>query len=171
MGDSDTASPIDWDGWVPEIRATLMFVVRGYEVLLIEKLRGIGAGKINGPGGKIDPGETARQAVIRETEEELHITPQKVRKMGELFFAMTDLPDIHCHVFMAEEFEGTPTATDEAIPRWTRMSDIPYELMWEDDKYWLPRMLEQKRTFNGRFWFEGERIRWKHIDWDVRVVE
>ena len=27
------------------------------EVLLIRKKRGLGAGKINGPGGKIDPGE------------------------------------------------------------------------------------------------------------------
>lgn len=39
--------------------ATLMFVIdeaRG-EVLLIRKKRGLGAGKINGPGGKIDPGK------------------------------------------------------------------------------------------------------------------
>jgi 8-oxo-dGTP diphosphatase len=146
-------------------------VVRGYEVLLIQKLRGIGAGKINGPGGKIDPGETAREAAIRETQEELHITPKNVRKMGELFFAMTDLPDIHCHVFMADDHEGTPTATDEAIPRWTRMADLPLERMWEDDQYWLPQMLEEKKTFVGRFWFEGERIRWMRVEHDVRVVE
>ncbi len=166
-----TPSPIDWEGWVPEIRATLMFVVRGYEVLLIKKLRGIGSGKINGPGGKIDPGETAREAAIRETQEELHITPKSVCKMGELFFAMTDLPDIHCHVFMADDFEGTPTETDEAIPRWTRMADLPLELMWEDDEHWLPRMLEERRTFTGRFWFEGERIRWMNLDWDVKIEE
>ena len=56
-------SPIDWSGWVPEIRATLMFIRDGSEVLLIRKLRGIGAGKINGPGGKIDPGEIGRAHV------------------------------------------------------------------------------------------------------------
>jgi len=164
-------SPIDWGSWVPEIRATLMFVVRGYEVLLIEKLRGIGAGKINGPGGKIDTGETPLEGAIRETQEELHITPKNVRRMGELFFAMTDLPDIHCHVFMADDHDGTPTATAEAIPRWTRMADLPLDLMWEDDQYWLPPMLEERRTFVGKFWFEGERIRWMDIDWDVPVGE
>ena len=167
----ENPSPIDWEGWVPEIRATLMFVVRGYEVLLIRKLRGIGAGKINGPGGKIDPGETPREGAIRETQEELHITPKNVRKMGELFFAMTDLPDIHCHVFMATDFEGTPTATDEAIPRWTRMADLPLDLMWEDDQYWLPQMLEEKKTFDGKFWFEGERVRWRNVEYDVAVQE
>jgi 8-oxo-dGTP diphosphatase len=169
MSDPPDPSPIDWDSWVPDIRATLMFVVRGCEVLLIEKLRGIGAGKINGPGGKIDPGETPLQAAVRETQEELHVTPINPVKMGELFFAMTDLPDIHCHVFMAREFEGTPTATDEAIPRWTRIDRLPLELMWEDDQYWLPQILEEGRTFMGRFAFEGEGIRWMKVDFDVPV--
>ena len=49
---------IDWPNWQPEIVCTLMFVTRGDEVLLIRKKRGLGAGKINGPGGKVDPGET-----------------------------------------------------------------------------------------------------------------
>ena len=169
MSDTPDPSPVDWDSWVPEIRATLMFVVRGSEVLLIEKLRGIGSGKINGPGGKIDPGESPRQAAVRETQEELHVTPINPVKMGELFFAMTDLPDIHCHVFMAREFEGSPTATDEAIPRWTRIDQLPLELMWEDDQYWLPHILEDGRTFMGRFSFEGERIRWMKVDFDVPV--
>ena len=68
---------VDWKHWEPQIRATLMFVLRdaafggGQEVLLIRKKRGIGAGKINGPGGKIDPGESPLQCAIRETREEL----------------------------------------------------------------------------------------------------
>jgi len=169
MDGADSPSPIDWEGWVPEIRATLMFVVKDFEVLLIKKLRGIGMGKINGPGGKIDPGETPLESAVRETQEELHVTPLNPQKMGELFFAMSDLPDIHCHVYMAREFEGTPTATAEAIPRWTRMDKIPYDLMWADDKYWLPEMLEAGRTFRGRFWFEGEVIRWRKVEFDVAV--
>lgn len=160
-------SPIAWDSWVPEIRATLMFVVRDSEVLLIEKLRGIGAGKINGPGGKIDPGETPMEGAIRETQEELLITPRNPVKMGELFFAMSDLPDIHCHVFVARDFDGTPTATDEAIPLWTPIKRLPLELMWQDDQYWLPQILEDERTFIGRFSFEGESIRWMKVDFDV----
>ena len=49
---------IHWNSWQQGLDATLMFVVRDGKVLLIEKLTGIGKGKINGPGGKIDPGET-----------------------------------------------------------------------------------------------------------------
>ena len=42
---------IDWNAWEPQQRATLLFVIHGGEILLIRKKRGLGAGKINGPGG------------------------------------------------------------------------------------------------------------------------
>jgi len=153
---------IDWSTWKQEIDATLMFIVQGDKVLLIEKLTGIGEGKINGPGGKIDPGETAEQAVIRECQEELHITPNNPVKMGELWFAMSDIPDIHCHVYVAETFEGEPTPTREANPFWQNIDQIPYEKMWADDAYWLPQMLEGKK-FNARFIFEEEEILWDEV--------
>lgn len=164
--EGDNPSPIDWDSWQPDIRATLMFILDGDEVLLIRKMRGIGAGKINGPGGKIDPGETPLEAAVRETQEELEVTPLNPKKMGELSFAMNDLPDIFVHVYMARGYEGTACETPEAVPLWTHRHRIPYELMWEDDEYWLPRMLEGE-LFRGRFYFEGERIQWMRVDWDV----
>jgi len=156
---------VDWTNWTGEMPATLMFIVQDGKVLLIKKMRGIGMGKINGPGGKIDPGETPEQCIVRECQEELHITPLNPVKMGELWFAMSDIPDIHCHVFTATEFEGTPTQTEEAIPLWTPIEKIPYDQMWEDDQYWLPQMLEGKK-FLGKFVFEGEQIQWREITWE-----
>ncbi|WP_156817120.1 8-oxo-dGTP diphosphatase [Rubritalea marina] len=163
-------SEIDWTNWRGEILATLMFIERDGELLLIEKLTGIGEGKINGPGGKIDPGETAEQAVIRECQEELHVTPKQPVKMGELHFAMSDIPDIHCHVFMSYDFDGVPTATREANPRWTKLSEIPFDRMWEDDRYWLPQMLEGQ-VFNGKFEFEGEEIQWMEVEFGESAKE
>jgi len=158
--------PIDWTAWRPEILATLLFVVRDGMILLIDKKRGIGAGKVNGPGGKIDPGETPLEAAIRETQEELCVTPSSPRKMGELWFSMSDVPDIHCHVFLADDCVGDPQETDEAVPLWTPVGQIPYHRMWEDDRHWLPVVLEGT-TFLGRFVFEGERMLWKSLDFGV----
>lgn len=156
---------VEWGSWRGEMPATLMFIVQDGKVLLIEKLRGIGKGKINGPGGKIDPGETPEQCVVRECQEELHITPLNPVKMGELWFAMSDIPDIHCHVFMATAFDGQPTVTEEALPMWTEVGQIPYQRMWEDDQYWLPQMLSG-RKFLGKFIFEGERMQWHELQWE-----
>lgn len=143
-----------------------MFVIRDGEVLLIEKKRGLGAGKINGPGGKIDPGETPLQCAVRETEEELCIRVKHPRKLGELHFAMSDVPDILCHVFVAHDFDGRPEETVEAVPLWCRIGNIPYDRMWSDDRYWLPLMLEGRR-FLGRFVFSGEDVAWHDIETDV----
>lgn len=158
--------PVDWETWEPGMRATLMFIKVEDEVLLIEKRRGIGAGKVNGPGGKIDPGETPLQCAIRETQEELCVTATGVRKMGELFFAMSDIPDIHCHVFLADGYEGTPTITPEAIPLWTKVDEIPYDRMWDDDRYWLGEVLAGQ-TFRGRFVFKEEEILWREVEFGV----
>jgi 8-oxo-dGTP diphosphatase len=162
----EAPSPIDWTSWSGEILATLMFVIKDGQILLIEKKRGLGAGKINGPGGKIDPGETALEAAIRETQEELLITPHAPRKLGELLFSMSDCPDIMCHVYRADDYTGTPTETDEAVPVWTALDAIPYQRMWEDDQYWLPLLLAEQ-SFRGRFVFEGERMLWRDLNLDI----
>ncbi len=161
-----TLSPIDWTVWVGEIHATILFVIKDGQILLIEKKRGHGAGKINGPGGKIDSGETPLAAAIRETQEELHITPIAPQKLGELQFLMSDCPDIHCYVYRADDFSGTPTETAEAVPRWTPIDAIPYHQMWQDDQYWLPLLLQQQ-PFRGRFIFEKDQLCWREVSTDV----
>lgn len=148
---------IDWTTWLPQQRATLVFVIRGGQVLLIHKKRGLGAGKINGPGGRIDPGETSLQCAIREVQEELHITPLGVEARGILCFQFVDGLSIHCEVFTATDCMGEPQETEEARPCWTPLDQIPYEHMWADDRIWLPQLLAGQR-FEGRFLFDGERL-------------
>lgn len=149
---------IDWQSWTPEVIATLLFVVRGGQVLLIRKKRGLGAGKINGPGGKLEPEETPLECAIRETREELLIDALHVRPAGELFFhAEDDMPRIHAHVFVASDYRGTPTETDEASPLWFPFESVPYEEMWQDDCLWLPQVLEG-RSITGWFTFVAETL-------------
>jgi len=153
----ESVGDVDWENWNPVERATLMFVVRQGEILLIHKKRGFGKGKINGPGGKIEPGETPRECAIRETQEELCITPTGVRDAGLLYFQFVDGFSIHGHVFTATGFDGTPTETDEAIPLWCPVDNLPFDRMWEDDHTWFPHMLEG-RHFSGRYIFDGDRM-------------
>jgi 8-oxo-dGTP diphosphatase len=157
-------SNIDWANWKPQEVATLMFVQQGTRVLLIRKKRGLGAGKINGPGGRIEPGETPMECAIRETHEELCITPLGVQAAGELFFHAEDMPRIHGYVFTASDYTGTPAETDEAIPMWTETDKIPYEEMWEDDQYWLPQVLDGK-VVEGWFSFIAEAL----LDYKIRI--
>jgi 8-oxo-dGTP diphosphatase len=148
---------IDWDAWRPRERATLLFVVRGGEILLIRKKRGLGAGKINGPGGRLAPGETPLQCAVREFEEELRASPIGVRPAGELRFHFVDGLSIHGYVFRADGCAGEAVETDEARPLWTRIDAIPYAEMWADDILWIPLLL-RGTAFDGRFLFDGDRL-------------
>ena len=152
-----TVDAIDWAGWQPRQRATLLFVIQHGRILLIDKKRGLGAGNINGPGGRLELGETPIQAAIREVEEELCITPLDVREAGELRFQFTDGLSIHCTAFAAPRFTGTPTETEEATPHWFPIEAIPYDRMWADDRIWLPRLLAG-HPFRGFFVFDGPRM-------------
>lgn len=146
---------IDWATWQPTDTATLVFVVRGGEVLLIRKKRGLGAGKVNGPGGRIDAGESPRCCAVREMREELGTTPCAMRDCGQLRFQFVDGYGIHVHVFRADACFGLPRESPEAVPLWTPLERIPYDQMWADDRLWIPLMLRRQR-FDGRFVFDGD---------------
>jgi 8-oxo-dGTP diphosphatase len=146
---------VDWECWVPDDHATLVFVVAGDEILLIRKKRGLGAGKINGPGGKIEAGESPLESAVREVREELCVTPTGLTHAGELSFQFTDGYAIHVHVFRARGCDGRPEETEEAEPLWTPLDRIPYEEMWADDRLWIPHLLAGD-FFTGRFVFDGD---------------
>jgi 8-oxo-dGTP diphosphatase len=158
------AETIEWPPtWEPTVRANLCFVVKDERILLIRKKRGFGAGKINGPGGKIDPGETAIESAIRETFEELGVTPLGVQEAGELFFEFVDGMRLHCVVFSADDLNGEPCETDEAVPLWTPLDAIPYDEMWADDRFWLPLLIRGER-FRAAFIFDGEKLLDRRIE-------
>lgn len=158
--------PVDWKAFSPKDQATLLFVVQRELILLIRKKRGLGAGKINGPGGRLDPLESPRDCAIRETQEELAITPIQPQEVGSLSFVFVDGYSVQVSVFMANRFTGAPTETEEAAPIWTPISKIPYDQMWEDDRLWLPMALKGER-FEGRMVFDDDRL----LDYALRPQE
>ncbi|NNE93845.1 MAG: 8-oxo-dGTP diphosphatase [Verrucomicrobiales bacterium] len=153
-----------WDEWQPNMLANLVFIVRESRVLLIHKKTGLGKGKINGPGGKLEEGETAIEAAVREVQEELLITPTGLEEMGILRFAFVDGLHLQVTVFRAGGYEnGEPTETREAKPEWFEFEKIPYERMWADDVHWLPQMLAG-RKFDARFDFDEEEMLSRQVD-------
>ncbi len=133
----------------PTKTLTLLFLRRGDEVLLAMKLRGFGAGRWNGVGGKLEEEESIEEALVRETQEEIGVTPTRYEKVAIIEFDehFKGEPTImYVHVFTADEWEGEPTTSEEMDPRWFVVSNVPYDDMWPDDPYWLPSVLEGKKV-------------------------
>jgi len=141
------------------IEATVCFVLDeegSPRVLLAEKKRGFGKGKLNGPGGKLHDGETPEDGVVREVHEEVGITICRsgLQYAGCLTFRFPSRPtyDHRVHVFRAVRWRGTAAESEEMKPEWFSVHDLPFERMWQDDAYWLPLVLNGKQV-NGTFVF------------------
>lgn len=154
-----------------DIRRTLLFLRSGDQILLAMKKRGFGAGKWNGAGGKLEPGETIEQALVRETIEEIGVTPTSWTAVGQLDFVQdADTEDpwhMFVYAYVTDAWEGEPTESDEMMPKWFHIEDIPYADMWGDDEFWLPYVLDGKKVV-GEFTFD---INDKLLTHDVRIVE
>ncbi len=157
---------IDWAQWHPQQRATLLYVICDGQILLIRKKRGLGAGKINGPGGRIEAGESAVECAVRETDEEVGIRACNVEERGQMRFQFVDGFSMEVDILTANAYEGTPCETDEAVPLWFPIDDIPYGEMWATDRHWLPHIVAGARLV-GRVLFSGD----EPLDWDIQTVE
>ncbi|NLE00714.1 MAG: 8-oxo-dGTP diphosphatase [Fibrobacter sp.] len=148
---------IDWNSWIPAERAVLCFIKVDNRLMLIHKKRGLGKGKVNAPGGRIEKDELPVDAAVRETQEEIGLTPYNLVEMGELHFIFTDGYSLHGVIFFADSYSGTPVETDEAVPFWCDIDKVPYEDMWEDDHFWLPLLLSGQKM-KGYFIFDNDKM-------------
>lgn len=73
------------------------------------------------PGGKVEPGETPEDAVIREMAEELGVTVTKPC-LAPLTFASFDYPEFHLlmPLYVCRRWEGTPVAREHSALKWVR---------------------------------------------------
>lgn len=134
---------------------TLCIIYGESNILLGMKKRGFGMGRWNGFGGKVHDGESIKDAAMRELEEEIGITPIDLRTRGKILFEFQDTGKLlEVHLFSASEYEGTPTESEEMLPKLFDMKNIPYDEMWDDDKHWLPILLEGN-NIDGYFLFDG----------------
>lgn len=144
----------------PLKQVTLCLLVKDNEVLLAMKKRGFGKGRWNGVGGKPEPGETIEEALLREAQEEIKVTPTSYHQVATLNFYFPPQPDLNqqVHVFLADKWEGEPTETEEMKPQWFRKDKIPFDSMWSGDEHWLPLVLENV-ALKGDFVFkEGDEL-------------
>lgn len=57
------------------------------------------------------------------------------------------------HYYKVLEFEGDPKPTEEMIPIWFSVNDLPYDEMWPSDRHWFPIYLKGER-FRGFFLYD-----------------
>jgi 8-oxo-dGTP diphosphatase len=102
------------------------------------------------PGGKVEPGESAGEALIREIGEELGVG---IRLLRALATVEHDYPDfsIRLHPWICEIERGEPVPVEHAELRWLDADSLP-SLEWAEAD--LP-VVEALLKFPPRGFFSG----------------
>ena len=159
----DDVAEVDWKNWIPKERAVIVYIKEKDNVILINKKTGLGAGKVNAPGGRIEKGETPEEAALRECMEEIGVKPLNMKRGAELSFIFKDGYSLFGYAFFADGYEGELIESEEADPFLCPLDNIPYDKMWEDDTYWLPDALAGNYA-KGQFIFDNDRMVSKKLE-------
>ena len=135
------------------------------DICLAMKKRSFGAGRWNGVGGKVAPGETVRDAAIRETREEIGVAVHDLKAIAQLAFIFSKNPSWNqtMYAYFCETWDGVPTESEEMRPQWFSVNALPFSEMWPDDIFWIPPVLAGK-LIKGSFTFgEGDVIEAQNV--------
>ena len=145
---------------------TLCYVKQKGKTLMLHRIKkenDMHAGKWNGLGGKLEPGETPEECVIREVYEESGLTIRNPRFHGMLTFPGFDNDDWYGFVFTATDFSGTLIDSPEGVLQWIADDELLDLNIWEGDKVFL-KWLARDDFFSGKFVYKNNKL----VEHDVR---
>jgi len=100
------------------------------------------------PGGKLDAGETAEQALARELREELGIQLQRCHPLLQL---RHDYPDrvVALEVFIVDEFRGEPAALEGQALQWVSSQVLVQQPLLPADRPIVAAIFAYEGTAHG----------------------
>ena len=126
------------------IAAVTCFLLREGKLLLQERPASKVWGRIlNGPGGKIETGESAEEAIVREVQEETGLTLRAFEPRGRVCLSIP-FPSpllLNVDIFVATDVSGCETEREGRLS-WHDRHSLPFDRMWADQRYWLPAVLD-----------------------------
>jgi 8-oxo-dGTP diphosphatase len=144
--------------------ATLCYVRQDGHTLMVHRVKkkqDMHAGKWNGLGGKLEPGETPEECAIREIREESGLKVKNLILKGIITFpAFDDNEDWYTFLFVIDDFEGELIDSPEGHLAWIPNEELQNLKLWAGDLIFLP-WIEQDRFFSGKFVYQ-DKILVKH---------
>lgn len=112
-------------------------------------------GKWIGLGGKVIPGETPEECIIREYLEESGLELIKPTLRGIITFPKFDgVEDWYVYVFTATEYTGNLITCNEGTLEWVPCNEVLNKPTWEGDLIFLDWLINDVRFFSGKMVYD-----------------
>lgn len=143
------------------INTTLCYIEKDNQYLMLHRTKkenDLNEGKWIGVGGKFERDETPEECLRREVKEETGLTLTKYKLRGIITFISNQWETEYMYLFTADEFQGEVTDCNEGVLEWVNKDDILQLNIWEGDKIFLKKIIEEDGFFTLKVVYEGDRL-------------
>jgi 8-oxo-dGTP pyrophosphatase MutT (NUDIX family) len=132
------------------IKSVLVYIIKDDQVLLGKRKSKYAKNKWNGFGGKVEAGEELEQSAVREVYEEcgLKIKEELLNQKAEIIYKEPN-SDWSVIAYTINSYVGIPKETNEMVPKWFNIKNLPWEEMWQNDRIWLEKILKEGKKIKG----------------------
>ena len=143
------------------ILTTLCYIEQDGHYLMLHRTKkenDLNQGKWIGVGGKFEKGETPKQCLLREVKEETGLTLTNYKYRGIVTFQSDQWESEDMYLYTANGFTGELIECKEGELRWVKKEDVMSLKLWEGDRLFLKRLIEEDSVFYLKLRYEGERL-------------
>lgn len=125
-----------------------------------KKKNDINQNKWIGLGGKLEPGESPEQCLVREIQEEAGVLLTSYRLRGILTFVTKEVQaEPYCiFIYTADRFEGIVGSCPEGELEWVDNDRIEELELWEGDRLFWSWLKADKGLFSARFVYREDTL-------------
>lgn len=139
---------------------TLCYIEREGKYLMLrrspEKQDG-SAGKWQGIGGKLEPGEEPDDCILREALEETGLTLTRFCRRGTIYYYSNTWESEVMYLYSADAFEGELRSDcEEGELQWIPEEEIMGLNLWEGDRFFLKKLMAGEKDIQMTFAYEGD---------------
>lgn len=142
------------------IRTTLCYLEQDGKYLMllrVKKKHDPNEGKWIGVGGKLEPGESPEDCLVREVREETGLELDEWQYRGEVFFSAQGWEEEIMYLYTATKFHGKMIEDcPEGVLKWVPFEEIPKLRLWEGDRIFLADLLAGKSDLKLALYYEGD---------------
>ena len=143
------------------INKTLCYIEKADQYLMLHRTKkenDLNEGKWIGVGGKFEKDETPEECLLREVKEETGLTLTEYKLRSVITFLSDKWETEYMYLFTASDFTGELTACDEGELEWVDKDKLLTLNIWEGDKIFLQKLLEDDEFFTLKVVYEGDKL-------------